>query len=78
MGTCGSGNFESDTAADRLAGVVDRLVGEVASAMSGDPVALEADEYWGTALPCHLELLYVLAREGYSGGRLPSREVVLG
>ncbi|WP_017546851.1 hypothetical protein [Nocardiopsis prasina] len=78
MGTWGSGNLDNDTAADHLSAVIDRLVGEVAAAMAGDPVELEADEYWGDAVPCHLELLYVLAREGYSGGRLPAPEVVLG
>ncbi|MFE1167591.1 DUF4259 domain-containing protein [Nocardiopsis sp. NPDC058789] len=78
MGTWGSGNLDNDTAADHLSGVVERLVGEVAAVMAGDPVEWEADEYWGDAVPCHLELLYVLAREGYSGGRLPAPEVVLG
>lgn len=60
------GNFESDTAAEHLSFVIDRLVAEVAEAMAGDPVAIEPDEYWGAAVPCHLELLYVLAQAGYA------------
>lgn len=66
MGTWGSGNFESDTAAEHLSTVIGRLVAEVAGAMAGDPAAIEPDEYWGAAVPCHLELLYVLARAGYA------------
>ncbi|MFJ8043384.1 DUF4259 domain-containing protein [Kitasatospora sp. NPDC096147] len=78
MGTWGSGNFESDTALDHLSIVIDRLVGEVAEAMAGDPVELEPDEYWGVAVPCHLELLHALAEGGYAGGSLPEAEVVEG
>ncbi|MFE6779577.1 DUF4259 domain-containing protein [Streptomyces sp. NPDC057702] len=76
MGTWGSGNFDSDTAADHLADVIGRLVAEVADAMSGDPVELEADEYWGNAVPCHLELLYALARAGYATHHLPEPGVI--
>ncbi|GAA1167779.1 hypothetical protein F4556_001129 [Kitasatospora gansuensis] len=76
MGTWGSGNFESDAALDHLSIVVDRLVTEVAEAMAGDPVALEPDEYWGVAVPCHLELLHVLAQAGYADDDLPEPGVV--
>lgn len=54
MGTWGTGNFDDDTAADHLSILVSRLVREVTDAMAGDPVALEADEYWGVAVPCNL------------------------
>ncbi|MDT0265895.1 DUF4259 domain-containing protein [Streptomyces sp. DSM 44915] len=76
MGTWGHGNFDSDTAADHLALVIDRLVTEVGQVITGDPVRLEADEYWGVAVPCQLELLTVLARAGYGGGMLPKPEAV--
>lgn len=66
MGTWGSGNLDSDTAMEHLSFVIDRLVAEVAEAMAGDSHAIEPDEDWGAAVPCHLELLYVLAQAGYS------------
>ncbi|MFD4996613.1 DUF4259 domain-containing protein [Streptomyces buecherae] len=78
MGTWGSGNFENDTSADHLSEVIDRLVGEVADAMAGDPVELEPDEYRGNTVPCDLELLYVLTRAGYGARRLPAPEVIEG
>jgi hypothetical protein len=74
----GFGNFDSDTAADHVGALSDRLLDEVAEAMGGDPVRIEPDEYWGTAVPCNLELLALLARQGYVGVVLPSPEVVLG
>ncbi|MER0244834.1 DUF4259 domain-containing protein [Streptomyces sp. HSW2009] len=78
MGTWGSGNFDNDTAADHLSLVIGRLVGEVAEAMSGDLVEIEPDEYWGNAVPCHLELLYALASAGYAAEHLPKPEVIEG
>ncbi|WP_436772353.1 DUF4259 domain-containing protein [Yinghuangia sp. YIM S09857] len=76
MGTWGSGNFDSDTAADHLAEVMDRLITEVAEAMAGDPVGIEPDEYWGVAVPCNLELLELLAAQGHVGTQLPEAAVV--
>ncbi|MFD9237009.1 DUF4259 domain-containing protein [[Kitasatospora] papulosa] len=76
MGTWGAGNFDSDAAADHLAGLADRLVTEVMDAMTGDPVGLEPDEYGGMTVPCNLELLLVLARQGWVGVALPSPEVI--
>jgi hypothetical protein len=78
VGTWGSGNFDSDTAAEHLSIVIDRLVAEVAEAMAGDPVAIEPDEYWSVAVPCNLELLYVLAKAGYVSDQLLRPEVVEG
>ncbi|MFE4399280.1 MULTISPECIES: DUF4259 domain-containing protein [Streptomycetaceae] len=78
MGTWGSGNFESDTALDHLSVLIDRLVTEVAEAMAGDPVELEPDEYWGVAVPCNLELLYVMARAGHGVHQLPETDVITG
>ncbi|MEU8696588.1 DUF4259 domain-containing protein [Streptomyces sp. NPDC048680] len=76
MGTWGAGNFDSDTAADHLAELADRLVTEVREAMAGDPVELEPDEYWGVTVPCNLELLLLLDRQGWVGPTLPSPEVI--
>ncbi|MFC4508612.1 MULTISPECIES: DUF4259 domain-containing protein [Streptomyces] len=78
MGDWGTGNFENDTAADHLSILTDRLVTEVADAMAGDPVEIEPDEYWGVAVPANLELLSLLARQGYVGASLPEAEVVEG
>lgn len=76
MGTWGSGNFDSDTAADHLVVVTDRLVTEVAEAMAGDPVEIEPDEYWGVAVPCNLELLHLIAQQGYVGAQLPDAATI--
>ncbi|MCX4963378.1 DUF4259 domain-containing protein [Streptomyces sp. NBC_00654] len=76
MGTWGSGNFESDTARDYVSSFIDRLVAEVAEAMDGDPVEIEADEYWGVAVPCQLELLTVLTRAGHTSDTLLRPELV--
>ncbi|WP_155373809.1 DUF4259 domain-containing protein [Catellatospora vulcania] len=78
MGTWGSGNFEDDTAADHLSMLTDRLISEVAEAMSGDSVEIEPDEYWGVAVPCNLELLALVAQQGYVGAVLPDPEVIAG
>nr|WP_243876598.1 hypothetical protein [Streptomyces sp. 846.5] len=45
--------------------LTDRLITEVADAMASDPVGIEPDEYWGVAVPANLELLSLLARQGY-------------
>ncbi|WP_405759406.1 DUF4259 domain-containing protein [Streptomyces sp. NBC_01420] len=78
MGTWGAGNFDSDTAADHLSGLVERLVAEVGEAMGGDPVGIEPDEYDGVAVPCNLELLLLLHERGWVGVSLPAPEVVRG
>ncbi|WP_018350335.1 DUF4259 domain-containing protein [Longispora albida] len=78
MGTWGSGNFDSDTAADHLSELVERLLGEVEAAMAGDPAGLEPDEYWGVAVPCNLELLCLLAERGHVGVNLPEPATITG
>ncbi|MGW1783199.1 DUF4259 domain-containing protein [Streptomyces sp. NPDC002143] len=78
MGDWGTGNFDNDTAADHLSILTDRLITEVADAMTGDPVEIEPDEYWGVAVPANLELLSLLARQGYVGTSLPEAETVEG
>ncbi|MFJ9432436.1 DUF4259 domain-containing protein [Streptomyces sp. NPDC101490] len=78
MGDWGTGNFENDTASDHLSILTDRLISEVADVMAGDPAGIEPDEYGGVAVPANLELLSLLARQGYVGALLPEAEVVEG
>ncbi|MEU2022062.1 DUF4259 domain-containing protein [Streptomyces sp. NPDC016469] len=78
MGTWGAGNFDSDTAADQLSGLVDRLVAEVGEAMGGDPAGIEPDEYDGVAVLCNPELLLLLRERGWAGVSLPAPEVIRG
>jgi hypothetical protein len=77
VGDWGTGNFESDTAADHLSILTDRFITEVADAMAGDPVGIEPDEFWGVAVPANLELLSLRARQ-YVWASLPEAEVVEG
>ncbi|MDK0519771.1 DUF4259 domain-containing protein [Streptomyces sp. ML-6] len=78
MGTWGAGNFDSDTAADHLADLTGRLVSRIGEAMSGDPVALEPDDYDGVTVPCDIELLCLIAEQGYVGPVVPEAAVVAG
>jgi hypothetical protein len=71
MGTWGTGNFDSDTAADHLASLASKLIGEIETAMAADPSEIEPDQYWGVAVPCNLELLALLADQGWVGAMLP-------
>ncbi|MBG0826460.1 DUF4259 domain-containing protein [Planomonospora sp. ID67723] len=76
MGIWGPGNFDEDTAADHLSIITDRLITEVSEAMAGDPIHLEPDEYWGVAVPCNLELLYLIAQQHYVGAELPGADTI--
>ncbi|MFF2846391.1 DUF4259 domain-containing protein [Streptomyces sp. NPDC058001] len=76
MGTWGSGNFDSDTAADHLSDLTGRLISEITEAMAGDPVELEPDEYWGVAVPCDLELLHLIATRWFVGAEVPDAKVI--
>jgi hypothetical protein len=70
MGTWGSGNFDSDTAADHLGIVTDALVKEIVASFE-NPKDLEPDGYGGTVVPCNVELLVVLYKRRYAGVSLP-------
>ncbi|MGW2177907.1 DUF4259 domain-containing protein [Streptomyces sp. NPDC001732] len=78
MGTWGTGNFDSDTAADHLSAVTGRLVARIEEAMAGDPVGLEPDEYDGVTVPCDIELLCLIAEQGHVGSAVPGAAVVAG
>ncbi len=77
MGTWSHGNFDNDTAADHLGDLTGRLISEIEEAMS-DPESLEPDEYWGNAVPVNLEILSLLAAQGWVGIELPEPEIVRG
>jgi hypothetical protein len=76
VGTWDSGNFDNDTAADHLSVLTAGLVREVEEAMAGAPDELEADEYWGVAVPCNLEILTLLASRPWVGVMLPELATV--
>ena len=71
MGTWGAGNFDNDTAADHVSMLVDRLVREITEAIE-EPTSLEPDEYGGTLVPCNVELLTLILRQGWAGAGLSS------
>src|SRR5690606_37309851 len=73
--TWGPGNFDSDTAADHLGTLTRRLVDEIQAAMA-DPSEIEPDEYWGVAVPCNLELLTLIGRQGYVGAQFPDADTI--
>jgi hypothetical protein len=75
VGTWGSGNFDGDTAADHLSLRTGSLVEEVEGYFAGDPVGLEPDEYGGVAVPCSVELLCLIAEQGWVGTVLPPVDV---
>ncbi|GAA1306283.1 hypothetical protein [Saccharothrix xinjiangensis] len=77
MGTWGTGNYEDDTAADHLSTRTSGLVEEIAEHFAGDPVGLEPDEYGGAVVPGAVELLCLIAEQGWVGATLPPAAVAL-
>ncbi len=75
MGTWGAGNFDSDTAADHLSIVTNKLIDEIQQAMDS-PSDLEPDEYWGVCVPCNVELLILIERKGHVGCNIPDVKTV--
>ncbi|MCA9175909.1 MAG: DUF4259 domain-containing protein [Planctomycetales bacterium] len=75
MGTWGAGNFENDTAADHLSALTGRFISDIEEALR-EPAKIEADEYWGSCLPCNIELLTMLAKAGYAGVMIPQPDEV--
>ncbi len=76
MGTWDSGNFDNDTAADHLSAIIAELIDDIRKAIE-NPVELEADEYWGNAVPCNVELLALIGKQHYAGFHLPGSEEVI-
>jgi hypothetical protein len=74
MGRGGSGNFDSDTAADFAGDLVADLVAKVASAVA-DPSSLEPDEYYGEVVPAIIDIVATLHQLTGSAS-IPRPEVV--
>jgi hypothetical protein len=74
MGRGGSGNFDSDTAADFAGGLVKGLVALVASAVA-DPTAIEPDEYDGEVVPAIVDIVATL-HELTGTASIPKPDVV--
>jgi len=53
----------------------DDLIEDIEEAMK-DRTTIEPDEYWGVAVPCNLEILYVLASRKWVGATLPKPETI--
>ncbi|MFD7658060.1 hypothetical protein ACFV4N_29155, partial [Actinosynnema sp. NPDC059797] len=75
MGTWGTGNYDNDTAADHLGTRTGGLIEEIAEYFAGDPVELEPDEYGGVVVPGAVELLCLIAEQGWVGAALPPPDV---
>lgn len=69
MGTWGPGIFDNDTAADHIYTFTNKMI-ETIEEVVASPITLEADEYWGNAMPGHVEMLLSLHRDFY--GQLPT------
>jgi hypothetical protein len=74
MGRGGSGNFDSDTAADFAGNLVTDLVAKVTSAV-GDPSSLEPDAYYGEVVPAIIDIVADL-HELTGTASIPRPEVV--
>jgi hypothetical protein len=75
MGSWGAGNFDSDTAADHLGMLCEKILAQT-SKMMRTKKRLAPDEYFGVAVPCNLELLNLIRRQGYVGCTLPEPEII--
>lgn len=70
MGTWGAGNFENDGGAEQMTEVTRRLLDEVRRYMR-EPKLLEPDEPEAEIVPCNLQILGLLASQGWAGAMLP-------
>ncbi|OYP37138.1 DUF4259 domain-containing protein [Rhodopirellula sp. MGV] len=68
MGTWDAGVFDNDSALDHVCEFTSKMIQEIDDAVS-DPSELECDEYWGDAMPAHIEMLLCLHRDTH--GLLP-------
>lgn len=75
MGTWGKGNFENDTAADFLSIYTSELISEIQEIID-QPREIEPDEYEGVALPCKIEILTILTKQGWAGCMHPGEKTV--
>lgn len=71
MGTWGPGNFDSDTAAEHLTALTERLGDDLARAFAGAPGSIHPDADEGATVPCNVELLALIAEQRWEGLVLP-------
>lgn len=78
MGVWGPGNFESDTVADGLGELTDRIIGDIAEQYDGasDDSALDPDEWGGEMVPAWLELLVDIVERRRVGATFPTAAVL--
>ncbi len=71
MGTWDAGVFDNDCALDHVCEFTGKMIQDIDEAVA-DPSELECDEYWGDAMPAHVEMLLLLHRDAH--GLLPPQE----
>ncbi|GAB2680089.1 DUF4259 domain-containing protein [Nocardia goodfellowii] len=78
MGVWGPGNFDSDTVADGLGELTDRIIGDIAEQFQdpSDDTPLEPDEWGGNMVPAWLEILTEIVRTQRVGASFPSAAVL--
>lgn len=74
MGVWGPGNFDSDTVADGLGELTNRIIGQIAQEFEdeSDDSALQPDEWGGEMVPAWLEILIEMVERPRVGATFPS------
>ncbi|MFV8232630.1 DUF4259 domain-containing protein [Mycolicibacterium fortuitum] len=74
MGVWGPGNFDSDTVADGLGELTNRIIGQIAQEFEdeSDDSALQPDEWGGEMVPAWLEILIEMVEPPRVGATFPS------
>ncbi|CRZ18892.1 DUF4259 domain-containing protein [Mycolicibacterium neworleansense] len=74
MGVWGPGNFESDTVADGLGELTNRIIGEISEQFddTSDDSAVQPDEWGGEMVPAWLEILIDIVEPARVGATFPS------
>lgn len=74
MGVWGPGNFDSDTVADGLGELTNRIIGEISEQFddTSDDSAVQPDEWGGEMVPAWLEILIDIVEPGRVGATFPS------
>ncbi|MGW4480525.1 DUF4259 domain-containing protein [Rhodococcus triatomae] len=76
VGVWGPGNFDSDTVADGLGMLTDRIVDDITAEFEDDS-RLEPDEWGGELVPAWLEILTEIAETGRVGVSFPPTPVLV-
>jgi len=74
VGVWGPGNFDSDTVADGLGELTNRIIGQIAQEFEdeSDDSALQPDEWGGEMVPAWLEILIEMVEPPRVGATFPS------